>query len=189
MGFQSDELNTISYVTANLENAAAQWAELCGAGPFYEFNTPSDVWLHGERVESHFRAGGGFMGHVMIELMQPVGDGPSLFTDVLREKGEGAMHHITAKMKVAAGEDYRALCKGYEDQGLKKVMGFAVPGGGEGSFYDARDRIGCYIEIVENSGQLFDLVNIMYDEHRNGTEGPSLRPVDDLFVRAGIGVS
>jgi hypothetical protein len=172
----------ICYITASIEESVAKWARILGAGPFYEMPTPTDnLLLRGEIVRDRFRAVLGFSGSTVIEFIQPMSDGPSIFTEVLREKGEGAVHHIYPDIGALTAAEYDALCASYEAKGFEKVLSFTAPGIGRNCFFDARDDLGCYIEVLELSAPALALNDRMYAAHLEGPGDRPLRPFTELL--------
>ncbi len=172
----------ICYVTHDIAAATARWARTLGAGPFFDMAVPDgELMLRGKPVRDKFRAVLGFSGTTIIELIQPLSDGPSLFTEVLREKGEGAIHHVYPSIRPLTAEAYDSLCAGYEAEGLERVLDFTVPGIGRNCFYDARDRIGSFIEVLEVNQPAFDMVYKMYEAHLAGPGDRPLRPFAEMM--------
>lgn len=170
------------YVTSDIDRIVDQWVTLQGAGPFYEFPTPSDGWvLRGEKVTQNFRAMVGFSGPTQIEFVQPVGDGPSFFQEFLDERGEGAVHHVYGSMHPVTTEEFEAQSQRYEDLGAKRTLHIDLPGLGKIAFFDARKEIGCYMELSQQSAELVGIGDRMYAEHLKGLQGRPIRPIEDVF--------
>ncbi len=85
-----------------------------------------------------------FGGPVEIELICP-DSGPSIWRDCLKENGEG-FHHIAFSIKNM--DDQIAAC---EKAGIRLVQsGYYSDRSGRYAYLDARNRIGCYIELLES---------------------------------------
>lgn len=182
-----DLLSEVCFVTADLARAAARWAEIAGAGPFYEFpSPPENLWVRGEIVSDHFRAALGFSGRTIIELIQPGGSTPSIFTEVLAEKGEGAVHHLFPDIRPLDAAAFDARCLEYEQRGLPKVMEFSVPGMGRNRFYDARAELGCYLEVLEGGEIVTRLAAVLHAAHCRRDGGPALRSFDEIAGSLGL---
>jgi len=176
------EVTEICYLTHDLESATARWARTVGAGPFFEMPCPDgELLLRGQPIRDSFRAVLGFSGNTVIEFIQPLSEGPSLFTEVLAEKGEGAVHHVYPNIRALNAAQYDALCKEYEADGLDRVLDFTVPGIGRNCFYDARARICCYIEVLEVNEGAFAMMDRMLDAHRAGPGDRPLRSAAEIL--------
>jgi hypothetical protein len=86
----------LCWVVPDLEETIGHWVRIAGAGPFFVFGdlhfddgryrgAPSDV--------QSCRATIGQLGAMQIELIQPLDDGPGLWTDVI-PKGSAGLHHV-----------------------------------------------------------------------------------------------
>jgi hypothetical protein len=86
----------LAWVVPALEPAIHGWVRAAGAGPFFVFEelqftegryrgTPGDV--------QPCRAAIGQHGDMQIELIQPLADGPGIWTDVVRF-GQRGFHHV-----------------------------------------------------------------------------------------------
>ena len=171
----------ICFVTSDIERIANRWADLQGAGPFYEFPTPGDGWvLRGEKVAQSFRAMLGFCGTTMLEFVQPIGTGPSFYRERLEESGDGAVHHVYSRMGPLSAEEFAEQSKRYEAQGAKLTMHAKLPMG-EIAFFDARATIGCYLELMEQEPAVSLLSERMYAAHVAGVDGRLFRPFEELM--------
>ena len=85
----------LCWVVPELEAAIGHWVKSVGAGPFFVFEdvhfaesnyrgTPADIPAH--------RAAIGQSGPMQIELIQPLGGGPGIWTDIVPRGGAG-FHH------------------------------------------------------------------------------------------------
>lgn len=182
MSLPPGSISEICYVTSDLEKTVAKWAATVGAGPFYEFPCPTEnLLLRGEIIADRFRAALGFMGTTVIEILEPNGPAHSIFTQVLAENGEGAVHHIYPNMQPLTTDEFNRICDDYSAQGLERVMDFTVPGMGRNAFFDAREQVGSYIEIVESGPIAQRFTDAMYDAHVKGLEGRPLRPISEIL--------
>ena len=87
----------ICYVTTDLTRAIERWAQDLGAGPFFTLTIPANFGTRtyrGRPAEDSFIAALGFCGSTLVEFVQPLNDRPSVFREVLDERGDLAAHHI-----------------------------------------------------------------------------------------------
>ena len=81
---------------------------------------------------------------ISIELIQPNGK-PSAWQEYLDEHGEG-MHHLGIAVKNT--NESLAACEAF---GLPMIQrGYYGDGGGEYAYFDAREKLKCFIETLEN---------------------------------------
>jgi Glyoxalase/Bleomycin resistance protein/Dioxygenase superfamily len=134
----------LCWVVPDLETAIDRWVRATGAGPFFLFGevhfedsnyrgTPADIAPH--------RASIGQLGDMQIELIEPVGDGPGLWTEVV-PRGATGLHHVGLYC-----DDYEADRADYLAQG--DAMAF------EGLMMGART---CYIDTVATLGFMTELI-------------------------------
>ncbi|HLS99563.1 MAG: VOC family protein [Porticoccaceae bacterium] len=187
MSLAHGSVTEVCYVTHDMEAAAARWAELVGGGPFYLMPSPEMTFEgpNGEVFSGRIKAALGFSGTTLVEFIEPLVDSPAIFREVLEANGEGAMHHVMTNVAPMDAEDFDSLCRHYEQAGLPRVLKFEVPGQGRNCFYDARDRIGAFIEVLQVPDHAFDMLNLMQAAHRAPVKGRPLQDIAELFANAG----
>ena len=89
-------INQIAIVVENLEMVAKNYWNILGIGPWAIFNWEAplvyDRKYHGKPAWAREKIAIVQVGDVQLELVQPV-DGPSIYKDWLKERGEG-FHHM-----------------------------------------------------------------------------------------------
>jgi hypothetical protein len=135
----------LAWVVPDLEDAIRDWVRTAGAGPFFVFGevhftesnyrgTPMDVAPH--------RASIGYHGDMQIELIQPLGDNPGIWRDVV-PYGKLGFHHVGL------------YCQDYE---AERAATLAAPGAEmafEGLMMGART---CYIDTAKTLGFMTELI-------------------------------
>ena len=131
----------------------AEWLAI-GVGPFHYFDVHLPNALYrGQKAELRGHYALAQAGELQIELVQPLGDGPSAFRDVFPEGASGsAFHHV---MKTVGDWDaematLRASGAIAATEGNHNGIRFA--------YIDTRQRIGCMLELVED-GPFFRAIN------------------------------
>ena len=138
----------LCWVVPDLEQAIGRWVRLSGAGPFFVFEdvhftdsiyrgTPADVAPH--------RAAIGQMGDMQIELIQPAGDEPGVWTDIAPQGGLGgttALHHAGLYCT-----DYDAERAAYTIDGAE-VAFEGLMMGARTCYIDTCDTLGFFIELI-----------------------------------------
>ena len=134
----------LCWVVPDLESTIGHWVRTAGAGPFFVFGdlhfddgryrgAPSDV--------QPCRASIGQLGDMQIELIQPLDDGPGLWTDVVA-KGSAGLHHVGLY-----STDYEADRAAYMADGAEMAF--------EGLMMGHRT---CYIDTVTTLGFMTELI-------------------------------
>ena len=134
----------LCWVVPALEAAIDRWVKTAGAGPFFLFENvhfdnsnyrgkPMDIAPH--------RAAIGQFGEMQIELIQPTGDDPGIWTDVV-PKGRLGFHHTGL------------YCTDYEGERASYVATGADVAF-EGLMMGAKT---CYIDTTETLGYMTELI-------------------------------
>ena len=134
----------LCWVVPDLEAAIDHWVKTSGAGPFFVFGevhftdsnyrgTPMDVAPH--------RASIGQFGDTQIELIQPLGDDPGIWHDVV-PFGKAGFHHTGLYCADYAAERAAYLATGAEMAFEGKMMGAST----------------CYIDTSPTLGFMTELI-------------------------------
>lgn len=170
----------IAYVVKNVEEAAAHWTKVSGAGPWFvlEPETKNTIY-RGQPSNSGYRLGLTFLGGTYIELIQPTDDRPSIFKEILDQRGEG-FHHISPQLSALKGASFDERCRDLESRGLKLAMNNEVVNMGRAAYYDALDSIGGFIEVFE-AGEGYGMVPYIADLHLTWDGKDPIRKIESIF--------
>ena len=137
----------IAYVVPDARDAARQWFERRGAGPFFlsEHIPVADAVYRGEPTTFDHSSAYGQWGEVMVELVQHYGDAPSVAT------GWRGLHHVAY-----FADDLPAETQRMEALGYPLAMTAIARGATRFSFFDAVDELGHFFEVYEPSPRLLD---------------------------------
>jgi len=183
MGLPVDSTSEFAYLTRDLQASAQHWADSTRAGPFFLMHAPPEFHMRYRGVPGRETTlvAVGFLGTSLIELLQPTNDAPSIFRDVLEEKGE-VFHHIAPNLRALSPAEFDALHASYLAAGLELVSDCNVAPVGRTAFFDARATMGIFIELAEFREGSFDILNRMYDAHIAWDGSRPLRDVAELFA-------
>lgn len=183
MRLPSGSVTEMCYVTADMKQATEQWASLAGAGPFYLMPMPETLYRSGDsQFTGRIKAALGFSGTTLVEFIEPLPDSPALFQEVLASKGEGALHHIMSNIQAITEDDFDRICAAYCEQGLAPVLEFEVPGQGRNTFFDARQQLGAYIEVLQVPAHALDMLDRMYAAHQAVGAKKAFQSIADLYA-------
>ena len=150
----------LGYVIADLDEAMGHWIRTLGVGPFFVF----DVGVDDYRLRGQTQAGPigatialANVGSLQIELIEPHGDGPSLWHEFLAANPAGGLQHLSWWP-----DDYGAAVADAAAAGWR-VGHDGVIGGGRFAYYDMAPpgHPGTVIEIAEmipSRRHLFEVV-------------------------------
>ncbi|MDE2405788.1 MAG: VOC family protein [Sphingomonadales bacterium] len=163
MTSRNREYMQLCWVVPDLEAAIGNWVRTTGAGPFFVFEdvhfddanyrgSPADIAPHRAAIGQH--------GPMQIELIQPLGDQPGIWRDVVPAGGFG-MHHTGLYCR-----DYDAERAAFVAAGHEVVF--------EGLMMGART---CYIDTVAKLGFMTELITanpvaeMVFGQFRAAAEG------------------
>ncbi|MFC3098451.1 VOC family protein [Alteraurantiacibacter palmitatis] len=121
-----------AFIVPDLEAAIRHWATDMRAGPFFvlpHLLVPGQTY-RGAESRADVTLAMGFAGHMMIELIQPLDDNPSVYRETIEARGYG-YHH----MGIACA-DVEADVAAYSQRGWHEAYRAAVPTGGEVVYLD-----------------------------------------------------
>lgn len=145
-----------AYVVQDMRAAIDWWIHDGKAGPWFlldSFTGPEQRY-RGEPTQADVAIAMAFAGHMMIELIQPKDDRPSVYRETIRQRGHG-FHHIGV-----AFEDVEAARADYHARGYHVAFSTPVPSGG--TVYYMGDLPGApgFVELI-----------------------PATRGMDEMFTR------
>ncbi|MDB5421589.1 MAG: hypothetical protein JWR59_1536 [Brevundimonas sp.] len=181
---QTPTFSEICYVVHDVEKAALEWARTVGAGPFYLIEPHDKARLYrGKPCNDPHKVALGMLGPTVIEFIQPLDETPSIWREILDVKGEG-MHHVFPDIRPMTPQDYDDRFAAHVANGLEVALTGEVEGIGRHAFFDALDRMGCFIELLEVSDRIWAFT---LAQHRAHLEFDGQRPIRELSELMKIG--
>ena len=136
------------YVVTDLKAALAHWTERVGVGPFWVFPEIRFATLtyRGEAAEIPMTVAMGYSGDLQIELIQPLSDAPSVYSEFTAAGGKG-LHHLGVLSESFDADLRRLPALGHQ------IVQSGTVGGGTGFAYFESDPAfpGSMIEVIEAS--------------------------------------
>ena len=152
----------VAYVVKDLEKSLDYWVKVMKAGPFFVTDHQTDNQVYrGQPTSCALTAAVGYCGDMQIELIRVNNDAPTIFREGLDENGEG-FHHVFTVVK-----DYDAEIEKYAKAGCEVAQTSSTPALGRIAMIDARNRLGSYVELVEYSDHLMELIDGLEELHLN----------------------
>lgn len=140
-----------AWVVDDLEAAVERWATTLGIGPFFLLDHSDDLvdtMYRGEPASLSMRLALAQAGPVQVELIQPKGDGPNCYRDLV-PAGTTGFHHICMWT-----HDIDADTAHFAAHGCPAVNTGRVRDSVRFAYYDARDTLGCMVEVMERSDEV-----------------------------------
>ena len=172
----------ICHVARDYEKAIGHWKKVVGAGPFYLFRSDAlrDPVYRGGPAEDRFIAALGFSGDTLIEFVQPLNDAPSIYQEVLRNRGDLAVHHIDPCIRPLDAEEFDAQCAAYAAAAYEPALNFRIKGIGRNTFFDATRDFGLFFEVLEIDEANYAMVKRMHRSHLEWDGPQPTRDFSDL---------
>ena len=133
-----------AFTVPDLNAAIDFWINDLKAGPFFTFGAWSgdNPIYRGEPWQGAVELAMGFSGHMLIELMQPLDDHPSVYKEQIERCGYGFHHYGIASADVEA--DIAAM----ESKGYTLAFTAGVPTGGNVAFMDGGPDKPGFLELI-----------------------------------------
>jgi hypothetical protein len=150
----------LCHVTRDMDRAIAHWTQVMGAGPFFVFDVPAmpGQTHRGAPSSIDLRIAFGFSGGLLIELLQPLNDTPSVFREILDSRGEG-YHHVLLRTDFDAGSARLAR------HGYTAAFTGAMPSGERFALFDTQDGNGGFIELMDLTDATFGPMAAIHAAH------------------------
>lgn len=152
-GASTDGIIQTAFVVQDLDAAMEHFSARLGVGPWTTVRDagPEGQTYRGQPAQTTTHVGFGFSGHMQYELIQPADDLPSVYRDVIEDRGYGFHHfgYATPKFEeaVAAMRD-----DGYEIAAAVEGSGLRI------AYFDTRDILPGMTELIEAT----DAVNTFF---------------------------
>ena len=134
-----------AFVVADIHASIAHFQRDCGAGPFFlldHFLGEGQVY-RGEPSRADVAIAMGYVGHMQIELIQPLDNEPSVYRETIEKRGHG-FHHFGL-----AFPDVDAALPDYLARGHTLAFRAPVPTGGSVAYLESADPAAPgFIELI-----------------------------------------
>ena len=162
-----------AYFVADIEQAAAQFAELLGAGPFFvaPHHKTTQFQYKGQPIEADVSYAFGYAGDAQIQLIEQHDETPSIYRDMF-PIGSYGLHHVARLV-----QDYEWEKKQLSDKGFDLSCELYADGVWA-SYFDTRAAIHCYTELHSISDRILKTFDHWRASNRTFQAGQ-----DSLFAR------
>jgi hypothetical protein len=135
----------MAYVVEDIDASMRRWAEQLDVGPWFllEHFTGERASYRGAPAEADVALAMAFAGHMLVELIQPNDDKPSVYREAIEQRGYG-FHHFGVGTLDYDGELARHL-----EQGHELAFEAWVPTGGRVGYVDTTAELPGYLELIE----------------------------------------
>jgi hypothetical protein len=162
-----------AFIVPDLAAAMDHWTRFMGAGPFFAIPSllvPGQIY-RGAASTADITLAMGFTGHMMIELIQPLDNNPSVYKETIEKRGYG-FHHVGI-----AFEDAEAASRDYQARGWHEAYRARVPTGGEVIYLDnGRGAAEGFIELLPVTPGMDATFTRFWEASRNWDGSDPVRP-------------
>lgn len=159
---QPDEsIIELCHVVNDMDAAIRYWTTVTGAGPFFvgEMELTENQFYRGKPCEQSIQVAFGFSGGLIVELVKPIRDIPSVFREVLDTTGPG-YHHVMLRV------DYDAGFRRLSAAGYEVALHGTLPSGERCTLFDTRKDTGGFVELMDISPLIARQLDNMARAHR-----------------------
>jgi hypothetical protein len=148
----------MAYVVEDIHAAMAQWVEQLKVGPWFllEHFSGVDPSYRGQRSAADVAIAMSFAGHMMIELIQPNNDAPSVYRETIQKHGYG-FHHWGI-----GSADFDRDVETYRKHGAELAFLARVPSGGRVAYMDTTAQLPGMVELIELGADLEPMFTAFY---------------------------
>ena len=165
----------LAYVVADIDAAVTRWLNTTTAGPFFraKFDLTGQSY-RGAEVEAAIEVALAYRDDVLIELIQPVDNHPSIYHEVMHVRGPG-VHHV-----MLSTADIDADVARHEAAGNASVASGQLPGFGCAVFIDTFTELGHFIEYGAWTASVLVAIEGFRSAHRTWTGADPVRPYPSI---------
>ena len=140
-----DGVMQTAFIVEDIHKEMERFTRLMGVGPWFlrERGRFSVQTYRGEPTDVELAIAMGFCGSMNYELIQQLNDAPSVYMDVVKQRGYG-LHHFGYVV-----EDYAAGCQEYAGQGFDLVYEAEVTGGARVGYFDTLSVLPAMIAVIQ----------------------------------------
>lgn len=165
-----------AWLVTDLASAAEHWSVMFGAGPFFAVpHHRTDVFRYrGTTIEADVSYAFGYLGDMMIQLIEQHDDQPSIYRDMYGP-GEAGFHHVAYLTHDFAAERARLLEAGH-------VLACELYADGvNAAYFDTRAEIGCFTEIHGDPAHILGIFGLWRRAYALRTAAtPALLPFEAM---------
>jgi hypothetical protein len=174
MGFGAHVGQTIqtAYVVKDIREAIDWWVNEARVGPWFlldHFWAPDQTY-RGAKATADVAIAMGFAGSMCIELIQPLDDNPSVYKDMIDQRGYG-FHHIGV-----AVSDVDAQIPAHEARGYRVAFRAQVPTGGAVAYLDNGRNDPGMLELIPATSGMDEAFTRFYQAAQNWDGTDPVRP-------------
>ncbi|ROO27626.1 glyoxalase [Salinisphaera orenii MK-B5] len=146
-GQPTNSIIQTAYIVAHLEDEIQRWIDDLNVGPWFvleDFKGEEAIY-RGKPSKASVKIGMAFAGHMMIELLQPNDDHPSVYKETREARGYG-FHHFGVGSPHFGADVQRLERRGYD-----LAFQARVPTDDRVAYLDTKGELPGFLELIEVS--------------------------------------
>jgi hypothetical protein len=176
LNFADDTVIQHGYVVRDLEASLAFWRKTMRAGPFFVVdNALEGLTYRGRPTSVTWTTALTYRGDMLIEIIRQTDDSPSIYREQLDARGPG-FHHFMLKTL-----DFDATLARFERGGCPAAFGRMGPGEERFMYVDARESLGCFVELYDMLPGTLDLFGRIREAHETWDGKDPVRSFSSLY--------
>jgi hypothetical protein len=135
----------MAYVVPDVRAAMTNWTRDLRVGPWFLLDrfTGDDAVYRGGPSTAAVTIAMAFSGHMQIELLQPLDEHRSVYSETIEARGHG-FHHYGVGSRDFDGDVAR-----YQERGYELAFRAGVPTGGSVAYMDTKGALPGFVELIE----------------------------------------
>lgn len=135
----------IAYVVPDIRQAMASWTRDLNLGPWFLLDrfTGDDAVYRGGPSDAAVSIAMAFSGHMQIELLEPLDEHRSVYSETIDARGHGFHHYGVGS------RDFDDDVAQYQDRGYDVAFRAGVPTGGSVAYLDTKGALPGFVELIE----------------------------------------
>jgi hypothetical protein len=166
----------LCYVSHDIEHTMSSWIALVGAGPFFIHEFTLDVDCDGKRSAVEAIVALGASGSTIIEIIQPKGAAPSLFSERLNGKG-ACLYALKCDTR-----DFHAEAEKLHGSGHAPIASIHQWDGGRSDYFSIA-TMPFLVKAVMQGSSFDGIPEALREAHRNWDRTRPVRHLSKLHPR------
>ena len=173
----SSEIVQICFIVDDLDAAIDNWIETRNAGPFFVAKDLSGVPIDYKGTDSTLAisVAMGMAGDLQIELVEPIGNGPSVYSDMFAP-GQTGFHHVATFVS-----DFEQAVRDHVSNGFE-MNARGTFAGDKFAYMDTRSSVGFFTELYEEGPGLRGMYRKIAEAARDWDGHIRTFPLEDALT-------
>lgn len=153
----------VAHIVENMDRELKHWTKTLGVGPFFLFKSFKllDAKYYGQPTDIDIDLALAFSGTMCFELIVQNNDAPSVYRDVVRQRGYG-FHHWAVSTR-----NFDADVARHQQAGMALAFSGVAGVGARAGYMDATATLGGMIELIEINPKVEEFFGMLHAAAQN----------------------